>query len=117
MSPDRALGLMLEGAGNDFDPILIKIFINMLGVYPVGTLLKLDNGELALIVSSSREKGQTRPFAVIMEEGPDGSYQNGETIDLNKRDPQTGDYAQKIIETYHPSTYGIQPVQHIFPGI
>ena len=52
----RALGLMLEGAGKDFDPILIKIFINILGVYPVGTLLKLDTGELALVISSSRKK-------------------------------------------------------------
>ena len=57
LSPDRALGFMLEGAGKDFDPILIKIFINMLGVYPVGTLLRLDTGKLALVISSSRKKG------------------------------------------------------------
>ncbi|GAH25098.1 unnamed protein product, partial [marine sediment metagenome] len=40
--------------------------------------------------------------------------QKGETIDLEKRDAQTGDYVREIIETYHPSTFGIQPVQQIF---
>jgi HD-GYP domain-containing protein (c-di-GMP phosphodiesterase class II) len=114
MSQDRALGLMLDGSGTSFDPILIKILINMLGIYPVGTLLKLDTDELALVVSSSRKKNQKRPIAIIMEKDPDGSYQKGETIDLEKRDAQTGDYVREIIETYHPSTFGIQPVQQIF---
>ncbi len=116
MSPDRALGLMLEGAGKDFDPILIKIFINMLGVYPVGTLLKLDNNELALVISSHREKDQARPLAAIMKQDADGNYIRGETIDLSKQDKATGNYERQIIETYHPSTFGIQPVQLIFPG-
>ena len=114
MSQDRALGLMLDGSGTSFDPILIKILINMLGIYPVGTLLKLDTDELALVVSSSRKKNQKRPIAIIMEKDPDGSYQKGETMDLEKRDAQTGNYVREIIETYHPSTFGIQPVQQIF---
>ena len=86
----------------------------MLGIYPVGTLVKLDTGELALVVTSSRKKDQKRPIATIMEKDPDGSYQKGETIDLEKRDAQTGNYVREIIETYHPSTFGIQPVQQIF---
>jgi HD-GYP domain-containing protein (c-di-GMP phosphodiesterase class II) len=114
LSPDRALGLMLEGAGRDFDPILIKVFINMLGVYPVGTLLKLDTGKLALVVSSSRKKGERRPVACSMERGPDGTYQKGQTFDLAERDSRTGKYVWGITETYHPSAFGIQPVQHIF---
>jgi len=114
MSPDRALGLLLEGAGKDFDPILIKVFINMLGVYPVGTLLKLDNGDLALVVKSSRKKGERRPIVTLMKQDPDGVYQQGQTLDLSERDRRTGNYVREISETYHPSAYGIQPVQHIF---
>ena len=114
LSPDRALGHMLKGAGRDFDPILIKVFINMLGVYPVGTLLKLENGDLALVVSASGKKGEKRPIVCLMEQSPDGNYQKGKTFDLAERDSRTGKYVRQIIETYHPSTFGIQPVQHIF---
>lgn len=88
----------------------------MLGVYPVGTLLKLDNNELALVISSHREKDQARPLAAIMKQDADGNYIRGETIDLSKQDKATGNYERQIIETYHPSTFGIQPVQLIFPG-
>ena len=114
LSPDRALGHMLKGTGRDFDPILIKVFINLLGVYPVGTILKLDTGELALVVSSSGKEGEKRPMVCLMEQGLDGIYQNGRTIDLAERDSRTGNYVRAIKETHHPSTFGIQPVQHIF---
>jgi HD-GYP domain-containing protein (c-di-GMP phosphodiesterase class II) len=113
MSPDRALGLMLEGSGREYDPILIKVFINMLGVYPVGTLLKLDTGDMALVVSSSKKKEEKRPLVCLMEQGPDNMYQKGKTIDLAERDTRTGSYIREIIETYHPTTFGIQGVQHI----
>jgi len=115
LSPDRALGLMLEGASKDFDPILIKIFINILGVYPVGTLLKLDTGQLALVTDSSKKKNQKRPLVSLMEKDLVGTYFKGETIDLAERNSRTGEYIREIIETYHPSTFGIQPVELIFP--
>ena len=114
MSPDRALGHMLEGAGLDYDPILIKVFINMLGVYPVGTLLKLDTGELALVVRSSKKKNEKMPIVCLMEENVSGGYYNGETINLAERDSRTGNYVREVIDTYHPSDFGIQPVEHIF---
>jgi hypothetical protein len=88
----------------------------MLGVYPVGTLLKLDSDDLALVVSLSKKKGEKRPLVCLMEKDPDGMYQKGKTIDLAERDTRTGNYVRDIMETYHPSTFGIQPVQHIFPS-
>ena len=114
LSPDRALGHMFDRAGRDYDPILIKVFINIMGVYPVGTLMKLDNGELALVVSSPSRDFSKRPLVCILEKGDDGSYKKKEIINLDERDSETGNYVREIIETYHPSDLGIQPVQHIF---
>jgi len=114
LSPDRALGYMFDRAGKDFDPTLIKVFINIMGVYPVGTLLRLDTGELALVVSSPSREFAKRPLVCILQKESDGSYKKREIINLDERDTETGSYVRKIIETYHPSTLGIQPVQHIF---
>ena len=117
MSPDRALGLILEGSEKDFDPILVKVFINMLGVYPVGTLLRLSTGELALVIKTPQKKGERRPLVGLLH--PDNRsgylvYLQGEVIDLADCDPATGEYLRDITETYHPSTFGIQPVEYIF---
>jgi len=114
LSPDRVLGYMLDHAGKDFDPILIKVFINILGVYPVGTLLRLDTDELALVVSSPSRNFSKRPLVCVLEKEGEGSYKKREIINLDERDTETGNYAREIIETYHPATFGIQPVQHMF---
>ncbi|MDX1776808.1 MAG: HD domain-containing protein [Desulfobulbales bacterium] len=114
LSPDRALGYMFDRAGKDFDPTLIKVFINIMGIYPVGTLLRLDSDELGLVVSSPSREFSKRPLVCILEKEADGSYRKKEIINLEERNPDTGDYTREIIETYHPSDLGIQPVQHIF---
>ena len=114
LSPDRALGLMLEGAGKEFDPILIKVFINLLGVYPVGTLLKLNTGELALVESLSPKPGQIRPIVCLLHKDVIGNFYKGKTIDLSLKYSGTDRYVWDIVETYHPSVFGIQPVQFLF---
>jgi HD-GYP domain-containing protein (c-di-GMP phosphodiesterase class II) len=116
LSPDRALGYMLDHAGKDFDPILIKVFINILGVYPVGTLLRLDTDELALVVSCPSRNFSKRPLVCVLEKEGEESYKKREIINLDERDTETGDYVREIIETHHPATFGIQPVQHMFSG-
>ncbi len=114
LSPDRALGYMFARAGKDYDPIIIKVFINIMGVYPVGTLMKLDTGELALVVSSPSRDFSKRPLVCVLEKEGEGSYKKKEIINLDERDAKTGKYVRGIIETYHPANLGIQPVQHIF---
>lgn len=114
LSPDRALGYMFDRAGKDFDPLLIKVLINILGIYPVGTMLRLDTDELALVVSSPSRDFAKRPLVCILEKEKKGSYKKKEIINLDERDPETGNYVRSIIETYHPSALGIQPVQYIF---
>jgi HD-GYP domain-containing protein (c-di-GMP phosphodiesterase class II) len=114
LSPDRALGFIMEGAGKDYDPILVKVFINMLGVYPVGTLLRLSTGELALVIKTSQQKVNRRPIVGLMLPDNKGGYQMGKVIDLSDCDPGTGELLRDITETYHPSTFGIQCVEHIF---
>ena len=114
LSPDRALGYILEGAGKDYDPILVKVFINILGVYPVGTLLLLSTGELALVIKTSLQKDVKRPIVGLMLPDNEGDYQMEKVIDLSDCASGTGEYFRDITETYHPSTFGIQPVEHIF---
>jgi len=116
ISPDRALGYMFDRAGKDYDPILIKVFINILGLYPVGTLLRLDTGELALVVSSPSRDYSKRPLVCVLEKYGEGRYKKRKIINLDERDAETGNYKRDIIETHHPAIFGIQPVQHMFSG-
>jgi HD-GYP domain-containing protein (c-di-GMP phosphodiesterase class II) len=111
---DQALGYMLAHSGTEFDPILLKMFINMLGVYPIGSLLELDTGELALVIDAGKTIDKTRPTVMLLARGGKGSYiKTGET-DLNERDPDSGAFLRSIVKSLHPSTYGIQPVEYLY---
>jgi len=51
--PDEALAVILEGSGTRYDPLLVKAFINCMGIYPVGSTVLLRTGELAVVVASN----------------------------------------------------------------
>ena len=112
-SPDQALGIMMEGAGQDFDPILLKVFVNMLGVFPVGTLLKLDTGEMGLVMDTPGETMKERPRVLMLAPTGRGSFKKGKVENLAERDPLSGSFKRNILKTFHPSSYGIQPAEFL----
>lgn len=113
MSPDRALGYMLEESGTSFDPVLLKIFINMLGAFPVGTLVDLDTSEMGLVISPSKGEDRTHPIVQLLELDAKKKYQKGAVVDLSERNPRTGKHLRNIIETRHPSDLGIQAAAYL----
>lgn len=50
-TPNRALQMLLHGAGTAFDPELVKLFIQMMGIFPPGSVLRLKGGELVVVVN------------------------------------------------------------------
>ncbi|NVJ66066.1 MAG: HD-GYP domain-containing protein [Gammaproteobacteria bacterium] len=54
-SPRLALKEIYEKAGKQFDPNLAKAFIKMVGIYPAGSMVKMTNGEVAMVVSTDTE--------------------------------------------------------------
>ena len=110
-SPDEALKLMWSKVGEDYDPILLKIFINMVGLYPVGTILKLDTGEMGLVVDYPSEEERSRPELLLLEDDGEGGFKGGEKINLAERDPKTGSYLRNVVECHHATELGLQPAQ------
>jgi HD-GYP domain-containing protein (c-di-GMP phosphodiesterase class II) len=110
-SPDQALRMMMEKSGKDFDPILLKIFAAMLGIYPVGTLLVLDTGELGIAIGQSGSQPRALPKVLLLEKGDEGNFVQGEIADLDERDTRTGARRRNIVRSFHPAVCGIQPAE------
>ncbi len=103
--PDEALGLMNRDSGRRFDPALMKVFVNTLGLYPVGTLVRLDSGDLGVVIYGGGEGERlSRPIITLL--GRDGKAAG--TADLAERTPG-GAYRWSIVMTEDPNKYGIQP--------
>ena len=56
MHPIKAFKILMKEAPNGYDNSLVEQFVNCLGIYPIGTLVKLTSGKLGLI--SRLNKGQ-----------------------------------------------------------
>ncbi|MEJ2431502.1 MAG: HD domain-containing protein [Deltaproteobacteria bacterium] len=110
-SPDEALKLMWTKVGEDYDPILLKIFINMVGLYPVGTILKMDTGEMGLVVDYPRDDERTRPEVLLLEADGQGGFKGGKTVNLEERDEKGGSFLRNVLECHHPTKLGLQPAQ------
>jgi len=108
MSPDKALSHMTSQSGTHFDPILLKVFANMVGVCPIGTLLKLDTGETGIVMKPSKSDDPKRPIAQLIIQGAKQTYEKGVIVDLSEKDSETGAYRRSILERMHPSSMRIQ---------
>ena len=65
-TPCEALTAMESWAGH-FDPRLLEKFADSLGIYPVGTLVRLSSGVLGVVTGSGGETGETMMVRVFFD--------------------------------------------------
>lgn len=108
LTRDEALSIMLEKSGTEFDPILLKVFANMIGVYPIGTLVALTSGELGVVMETNPELAfMLRPKAKLITDKKNKKI-DGEIIDLTEIDPKTKEYKRTIIKSLDPNKYNVR---------
>src|SRR5215510_6452019 len=47
---DRILQVLQRNDGTQFDQNLVRRFVQLLGIYPVGNLVRLDSGEIGIVL-------------------------------------------------------------------
>ena len=101
-SPDKALRFMMSRAGKIYDPILMKLFINCIGIYPIGTLILLDSQDLCVVIENNPDPEKWNQPRVKIIADAKGQEVNGEVIDL--ADPKC---SLSVKETLDPNQYKI----------
>ncbi len=51
--PSEALKILKGLSGKHFDPVMVEKFADMLGVYPVGTLVRLSTNEVGVVIKAN----------------------------------------------------------------
>ncbi|MCX7725259.1 MAG: HD-GYP domain-containing protein [Chitinispirillaceae bacterium] len=54
--PQEALALIFQGADIEYPRLLVEHFTKLLGIYPVGSFVKLDSGEMGVVIKNNRDK-------------------------------------------------------------
>lgn len=52
---DEALKILVKEGGTKFDPVVVRVLVNMMGLYPLGSAVRLDSGEIGVVYHNSND--------------------------------------------------------------
>jgi HD-GYP domain-containing protein (c-di-GMP phosphodiesterase class II) len=107
-TPAQVLAEMRDNPRRGMDPVIVKAFINMIGIYPVGTLVVLDTFELGIVHAVNPLQDMlSRPLVRIVSDAQGNIMNPGTVVDLADRNAD-GVFLRTIIKTEDPDRYGIR---------
>jgi HD-GYP domain-containing protein (c-di-GMP phosphodiesterase class II) len=98
MPPDQAIRILIKKRGTVFNSILVKAFVNMIGIFPIGTVLKLDSGEVGLVIHQTRDLMRPR---VLLLSKLDGSEKEA-GAEASLLETAGGHYKRTAVGTINP---------------
>jgi HD-GYP domain-containing protein (c-di-GMP phosphodiesterase class II) len=111
ITPAEMVRILEKGAGTRFDPVLVKAFIGLLGIYPVGCVCLLDTGELAVVVAPDTDVRNVERPRVRLVVGADGERFEGPVVSLAEKG-EGGVFLRSVARVVDPERYDIDPARH-----
>lgn len=95
----------------EFQAELIDQFTQAIGVFPTGTLVELNTGEVAVVTKQNRVR-RLRPEIMVIMNPEKNIMESFAVVDLNKdRFDQQGHYSLWIERGLAPESFGIDPTE------
>jgi HD-GYP domain-containing protein (c-di-GMP phosphodiesterase class II) len=110
MAPDKSLSILMEGAGAQLDPLLFKFFTNMVGIFPIGTLVMLNTKEVGLVYECNAAFADRPRVLIIIDSN--GKSVRGPVVNLSEKE-ETGRYFRTIVKTMDPNKYKINLAEYL----
>lgn len=104
--PKDAILVMQRIRGKALHPEYVDAFIKMLGMYPVGSVVRLNTNEIAIVFGTRPEAQETPTVKIIMD--PHGNYlPEPEVVDLSNSEAKLRGVTRRIISAIDPSIKNI----------
>ncbi len=105
---DRILAVLQRNNGEQFDQHLVRRFVQLVGVYPVGNLVRLNTGDVAVVVSAHAPD----PFRPRVRVLLDNAGARVPQRELNLWETSEGE-ARTIDAPLDPAGYDIDPLSYL----
>jgi HD-GYP domain-containing protein (c-di-GMP phosphodiesterase class II) len=107
---DRILAVLKRNDGTQFDQHLVRRFVQLLGIYPPGNLVRLTTGEIAVVIQTHAPDPHRPRVRVLIAK-------DGTPLDLPyDRNLWEGPHhagQDAIVAPVEPSEYGIDPLNYL----
>ncbi|OUS28930.1 hypothetical protein A9Q99_10575 [Gammaproteobacteria bacterium 45_16_T64] len=107
ISPSVAVRKLFEWRGKAFQAELVEEFIQAVGLYPAGTLVELNSGVVAIVISESRTR-RLRPKVLLLTDEDKILRTKFTSLDMMEDETCIED-GLFIEQSLSPGSYGIDP--------
>jgi len=110
LATTRIRTIMGEQDSPAFNAVLLKRFVNMMGLFPVGTLVRLDTDEVA-VVTAEHPTDPFRPQVKLLTDARGARLEEASLVNTWERGPR-GDQ-RAVVEALDPDEVGLDPLEHL----
>jgi len=107
----RIRSIMSEQDNPAFNQVLLKRFVNLMGLFPVGNLVRLNTGEIA-VVTAEHPTDPFRPQVKIIMDTDGGMLEEPVLANTWERDGR-GEHPHAVVEAVDPESTDIDPLTYL----
>jgi HD-GYP domain-containing protein (c-di-GMP phosphodiesterase class II) len=107
--PDECMTILHQRSGTRYDPLLVKAFINCMGMFPVGSTVLLTTGELAVVVESNPDPERIHQPKVKVVTDEQKRSRVAVLVDLSQPDSSN----RTIVKCVDPDRFGINSAHYV----
>jgi putative nucleotidyltransferase with HDIG domain len=114
--PQEALALIFQGADLEYPRRIVEFFTKLLGIYPVGSFVKLESGEMGIVIKINREKLLAPQLFMLFDTG--GTRLARPYLrNLSELKQEKDRELWRISSSIDPSAFAINPAEFIFSSV
>ena len=111
MATDRIKHIMGQQDGTAFHPSLLRRFVNLMGLFPIGTVVRLSTEEVG-VVTQTHPEDPFRPQVKLVLDGKGAPYETPLLTNTWDRDGR-GVYPRAVVEAVDGAQVGIDPLTYL----
>ena len=106
VAPSAALSMLYKWRGAFFDSTLVEQFIRCIGVFPVGSVVELNTGEVGIVFAQNYEK-RLQPRVMVIRDAKGNTLRPQKVLDLSRGPMATPDEIYRIRRTLEFGRMGV----------
>jgi cyclic di-GMP phosphodiesterase len=106
VSPSTALSMLYKWRGTFFDSALVEQFIRCIGIFPLGSVVELNSGEIGIVIAQNTEK-RLQPRVMVIRDAGGNPLKPQKLLDLSREPKLAGGEAYRIKRTLEYGKAGV----------
>jgi HD-GYP domain-containing protein (c-di-GMP phosphodiesterase class II) len=98
VSPSTALSMLYKWRGTFFDAALVEQFIRCIGIFPLGSVVELNSGEIGIVIAQNTEK-RLQPRVMVIRDASGNALRPQKLLDLSRDPKMSPDESYRIRRT------------------